>query len=132
MIIQNEENELKYKNEILNNLKNDNEIKKYENIKTAVMEINKKDPINNKVVRDISEESLDVTEGSGSSTLGINLNDIKFNLKCIIKMIEYAPISGGNVTELNKILDLFLNKKSLLVLKNNDNKCFYTVILGNF
>ena len=44
------------------------------------MEINKKDPISNKVVRDISEESLDVTEGSGGSTLGINLNDIKFNL----------------------------------------------------
>ena len=47
-------------------------------------------------------------------------------------MTEYTPISGGNVTELNKIPDLFLNKRSLLVLKNNDNKCFYTVILGNF
>ena len=39
-------------------------------------------------------------------------------------MAEYTPISGGNITELNKIPDLFLNKRGLLVLKNNDNKCF--------
>ena len=51
--------------------------------------------------------------------------DINYNhLRCIIKMAEYTPISGGNITELNKIPDLFLNKRSLLVLKNDDNKCF--------
>ena len=38
-------------------------------------------------------------------------------LRCVIKMAEYTPISGGNITELNKIPDLFLNKRSLLVLK---------------
>ena len=47
-------------------------------------------------------------------------------------MTEYTPISGGNISELNKIPDLFLNKRSLLVLRNNDIKCFYIVILENF
>ena len=47
-------------------------------------------------------------------------------------MTEFSPISGGNIKELNKIPDLFLNKRSLLVLKNNDDKCFYIAILGNF
>ena len=32
-------------------------------------------------------------------------------------MTEYTPISGGNITELNKMPELFLNKRSLLVLK---------------
>ena len=45
-------------------------------------------------------------------------------LICIIKMTKYTPISGGNISELNKIPDLFLNKRSLLILKNNDDKCF--------
>ena len=45
-------------------------------------------------------------------------------LRCVIKMTEYTPISGGNISELNKIPDLFLNKRSLLILRNNDNKCF--------
>ena len=39
-------------------------------------------------------------------------------------MTEYTDISGGNISELNKIPDLFLNKRSLLVLRNNDDKCF--------
>ena len=46
------------------------------------------------------------------------------SLRCVIKMTEYTPISGGNISELNKIPDLFLNKRSLLILKNNDNKRF--------
>ena len=40
-------------------------------------------------------------------------------------MTEYIPISGANISELNKIPDLFLNKRSLLILKNNDDKCFF-------
>ena len=54
------------------------------------------------------------------------------NLRCIIKMTEYTPISGGNITELNKIPDLFLNKRSLLTLKNNDNKCFLYCYIREF
>ena len=47
-------------------------------------------------------------------------------------MAEYTPISGGNITELNKIPDLFLNKRSLLVLRNNDNKCFLYCYIREF
>ena len=47
-------------------------------------------------------------------------------------MTEYTPISGGNISELNKIPDLFLNKRSLLVLKNNDNKCFLYCYIREF
>ena len=39
-------------------------------------------------------------------------------------MTEYTPILGGNINELNKIPELFLNKRSLLELKNNNDKCF--------
>ena len=39
-------------------------------------------------------------------------------------MTEHTPISGGNIAELNKIPESFLNKRSLLILKNNDDKCF--------
>ena len=47
-------------------------------------------------------------------------------------MTEYTPISGGNISELNKIPDLFLNKRSLLILKNNDNKCFLYCYIREF
>ena len=56
----------------------------------------------------------------------------EYNYELIIKLTEYTPISGGNISELNKIPDLFLNKRSLLILKNNYDKCFYIVILENF
>ena len=46
------------------------------------------------------------------------------DLRCVIKMTEYTPISGGSKSELDKIPNLFLNIRSLLILKNNDNKCF--------
>ena len=62
------------------------------------------------------------------ATIQINeTRDIHYNqLRCVIKMTEYTSISGGNISELNKIPDLFLNKRSLLVLlRNNDdnNRC---------
>ena len=47
-------------------------------------------------------------------------------------MTEYTPNSGGNVSELNRIPDLFLNKRSLLVLRNNDNKCFLYCYIREF
>ena len=59
--------------------------------------------------------------------------DINYNqLRYVIKMAEYTPISGGNITELNKIPDLFLNKRSLLVLRNKDNKCFLYCYVREF
>ena len=47
-------------------------------------------------------------------------------------MTEYTPISGGNVSEINRIPDLFLNKRSLLELKNNDDKCFLYCYIRKF
>ena len=47
-------------------------------------------------------------------------------------MTEYTPISGRNISELNKIPDLFLNKRSLLILRNNDNKCFLYCYIREF
>ena len=47
-------------------------------------------------------------------------------------MTEYTPISGGNITELNIIPELFLNKRSLLILKNNDDKCFLYFYIRKF
>ena len=39
-------------------------------------------------------------------------NTTEYNLELIIKLTEYIPISGGNISELNKIPDLFLNKEA--------------------
>ena len=70
---------------------------------------------------------------SGASFQINETGDIIYNqLRCVIKMAEYTPISGGNITELNKIPDLFLNKRSILVLRNNDNKCFLYCYIREF
>ena len=61
--------------------------------------------------------------GGTKSYSRIDLTEIIY-LRCVIKMVEYTPISGGNIIELDRTPDLFLNKRSLLVLKNNDNKFF--------
>ena len=59
-------------------------------------------------------------------------NATEYNYELIIKLTEYTPISGGNILELNKIPDLFLNKRSLLVLRNNDDKCFLYCYIREF
>ena len=46
------------------------------------------------------------------------------------KLTEYTPISGGS--EFNKIPELFITKRSLIVLKNNDNKCFLYCYIREF
>ena len=75
---------------------------------------------------DIEHQKLNeneiISEKSGSTIL----------LRCVIKMTEYTPISGGNMSELYKIPDSFLNKRSLLILKNNDNKCFLYCYITEF
>ena len=47
-------------------------------------------------------------------------------------MTEYTPISRGNTTELNIIPELFLNKRNLLTLKDNDDKCFLYCYIRKF
>ena len=69
----------------------------------------------------------------GSIQLDNQLDSTKvIPLRCVIKMTEYTPISGGNISELNKIPDLFLNKRNLLILKSNDDKCFLYCYIRKF
>ena len=81
-------------------------------------------------IHDISNELNNTTGGSGENVL--NTNETYYNLECIVRMTEFIPILGGNIKELNKIPELFLNKRSLLVLKNNDNKCFLYCYIRKF
>ena len=46
------------------------------------------------------------------------------------KLTEYTPISGGS--EFSKVPELFITKRSLIVLKNNDNKCFLYCYIREF
>ena len=69
--------------------------------------------------------------GGTKSYSRLDLTEIIY-LRCVIKMTEYAPISGGNISELYKIPDLFLNKRSLLILKDSDDKCFLYCYIREF
>ena len=71
---------------------------------------------------DINFKEITLERSGLSNTIYDNKYEDKRNLRCVIKMSEYNPISGGS--EFNKIPELFITKKSLLILKNNDNKCF--------
>ena len=78
------------------------------------------------LVRDDREEALNREEESGkkpSSNSGSS-NVLEYDYRITFKLSEYVPISDGSISELNKIPDLFLNKRSLLILRNNDDKCF--------
>ena len=52
------------------------------------------------------------------------------NSRLIVKISEYDIFSGGN--EIDKIPEIFFKKRNLLIMKNDDNKCFYIVISENF
>ena len=46
------------------------------------------------------------------------------NTRLLVKMSECQLFSAGNSSETNKIPELFLKKKNLVIIKNpNDNKC---------
>ena len=88
------------------------------------------------VCKTVEENELIEFEKICKSGMSYKVDDTKEaiyeNLRCVIKMTEYTPISGGNISELNKIPDLFLNKRSLLVLRNNDDKCFLYCYIREF
>ena len=47
------------------------------------------------------------------------------NTRLLIKMSECNIFSAGNLSEFNKIPEIFFNRKNLVIIKNlNDNKCF--------
>ena len=51
------------------------------------------------------------------------------NSRLIVKISECDIFSGGN--EIDKIPELFFKKRNLLIMKNDNNKCFYIVISEN-
>ena len=73
---------------------------------------------------DMDREASRAERKKNPNTNSGTSNTTEYNLELIIKLTENTPISGRNISELNKIPDLFLNKRSLLILRNNDDKCF--------
>ena len=87
--------------------------------------------------RDNAQEEIDrenkVKEmfGKKSQTCSGETNPTKlYEYGVTYELTEYTPISGGS--EFNKIPELFITKKSLLILKNNDNKCFLFCYIREF
>ena len=52
------------------------------------------------------------------------------NSRLIVKISECDIFSGGN--EINKIPELFFKKRNLLIMKNDDNKCFLYCYIRKF
>ena len=52
------------------------------------------------------------------------------NSRLIIKISECDIFSGGN--EIDKIPEIFLKKRNLLIMKNDDNKCFLYCYIRKF
>ena len=77
--------------------------------------------------RDTVQEKIDINnrvdEGKIQKCSG-ETSTKQYEYGITYKLTEYTPISGGNISILNEIPELLLNKRSLLILRNNDNKCF--------
>ena len=55
------------------------------------------------------------------------------NTRLLIKLSESNLFSAGNLSEFNKIPEIFFNKKNLVIIKNlNDNKCFLWCYIRKF
>ena len=74
----------------------------------------------------IDQEQIDILSDNIESG-----NQIKIiqNTRLLIKMSEYQLFKIGSISEINKIPNIFFEKKNLVIMKNlNDNKC----LLWNF
>ena len=87
-------------------------------------EYNKDGPY--ELVRDDRQEALDREEErnlesekkpSGNSGNSGSSNVLEYDYGITFKLTEYVTISGGRISELNKIPDLFLNKKKFISVK---------------
>ena len=67
---------------------------------------------------------LSMHEDNDSSIMTIQ------NSRLIVKISECDIFSGGN--EIDKIPELFFKKRNLLIMKNNDNKCFLYCYIRKF
>ena len=83
--------------------------------------------------RDTVQEKIDrnnrVDEGKIQKCSG-ETSTKQYEYGITYKLTEYTPISGGS--EFNKIPELFIKKRSLIVLKNDDNKCFLYCYIREF
>ena len=52
------------------------------------------------------------------------------NSRLIVKISEFDIVSGGN--EIDKIPEICFKKRNLLIMKNNDNKCFLYCYIRKF
>ena len=52
------------------------------------------------------------------------------NSRLIVKISEFDIFSGGN--EIDKIPEIFFKKRNLLIMKNDDNKCFLYCYIRKF
>ena len=90
-----------------------------------------RDNAQEEIDRTYSENKVKEMFGKKSQTCSGETNPTKlYEYGVTYKLTEYTPISGGS--EFNKIPELFLNKRSLLILKNNDNKCFLYCYIREF
>ena len=102
---------------------------KEEQITDKLIEDSKKDYFDNtqeEIDKNYREESYcdkPQTNSGGTSTK-------LYEYGVTYRLTEYTPISGGS--EFNKIPKLFITKRSLIVLKNNDNKCFLYCYIREF
>ena len=52
------------------------------------------------------------------------------NSRLIVRISEFDIFSGGNI--LYKIPEIFFEKRNLLIMKNDDNKCFLYCYIRKF
>ena len=70
----------------------------------------------------INQEEIDILSNNNESG-----NQIKIiqNTRLLIEMSECQLFLAGSLSEINKIPNIFFEKKNLIIMKNlNDNKCF--------
>ena len=83
--------------------------------------------------RDTVQEKIDknnrVDEGKIQKCSG-ETSTKQYEYGITYKLTEYTPISGGS--EYNDVPELFIKKRSLIVLKNDDNKCFLYCYIREF
>ena len=90
-----------------------------------------RDNAQEEIDRNYRENKVKEMFGKKSQTCSGETNPTKlYEYGVTYKLTEYTPISGGS--EFNKIPELFVTKKSLLILKNNDNKCFLYCYIREF
>ena len=80
----------------------------------------------------IDEEQINIIS-EGDIEYDISQMKIIQNTRLLIKMSESNILSSGNLSEYNKIPEIFFNKKNLVIIKNlNDNKCFLWCYIRKF